>query len=57
MNNGNDVETYPAGFDSNNSDNIVNRLGKRGVQVEQCVKASECYGIKIATAIADLCVP
>ena len=47
----------PEGFNGNDSDNIVNRLGKRGVQIEQSMKAREFHGIKIATAVADVMRP
>ena len=57
MDNGYDDETCPEGFNGNNSENIVNRLGKRGAQIEQSMKARECYGIKIATAVADVMRP
>jgi phage replication-related protein YjqB (UPF0714/DUF867 family) len=51
-----DDETCPEGYNGNNPYNIVNRLGKPkgGLQIEQCMKARECYGIKIATAVADV---
>lgn len=57
MDNGYNDESCPEGFNGNNLDNIVNRLGKRGVQIEQSMKAREGYGIKIATAIADVMRP
>jgi phage replication-related protein YjqB (UPF0714/DUF867 family) len=57
IDNGDDDEMCPEGFNGNDSDNIVNRLGKRGVQIEQSMKAREFYGIKIATTVACVMRP
>jgi phage replication-related protein YjqB (UPF0714/DUF867 family) len=57
MDNGYDDETCPEGFNGNNPDNIVNRLGKKSVQIEQSMKAREFYGIEIAAAVADVIRP
>jgi phage replication-related protein YjqB (UPF0714/DUF867 family) len=47
----------PADFNGNNSNNIVNRLGTIGMQIEQSAKARKCYGIQIADAVASVIGP
>lgn len=47
----------PADFNGNDSENIVNRLGTIGVQIEQSEEARKCYGIQIADAVANVIGP
>ena len=47
----------PPNFNGNNPNNIVNRLGTIGVQIEQSEEARECYGIQIADAVANVIGP
>ena len=47
----------PEDFNGNNSNNIVNRLGTIGVQIEQSEEARKCYGIQIADAVANVIGP
>jgi phage replication-related protein YjqB (UPF0714/DUF867 family) len=58
---GSDIEVKddgcPGGFNGNNSQNIVNRLSTKGLQIEQSEKARKCYGIDIADAVADVIGP
>ena len=43
----------PEGFNGNNPNNIVNRLGIKGIQIEQCRKAREKYHDVIAQAVVN----
>jgi phage replication-related protein YjqB (UPF0714/DUF867 family) len=47
----------PPNFNGNNPNNIVNRLGTIGVQIEQSEEARKCYGIQIADAVANVIGP
>lgn len=47
----------PADFNGNDSENIVNRLGTIGVQIEQSEETRKCYGIQIADAVANVIGP
>jgi phage replication-related protein YjqB (UPF0714/DUF867 family) len=47
----------PANFNGNDEENIVNRLGTIGVQIEQSEEARKCYGIQIADAVASVIGP
>jgi hypothetical protein len=47
----------PEGFNGNESENIVNRLGTYGVQIEQSEEARKSYGIAIADALANVFRP
>jgi phage replication-related protein YjqB (UPF0714/DUF867 family) len=47
----------PEGFNGNSQNNIVNRLGATGVQIEQCEKARDNYGPQIAKAVANVIRP
>jgi phage replication-related protein YjqB (UPF0714/DUF867 family) len=47
----------PPNFNGNNEENIVNRLGTIGVQIEQSEEARKCYGIQIADAVANVISP
>ena len=47
-------ENCPKNFNGNNSENIVNRLGMTGVQIEQCETARKEHGEAIAIAVADV---
>ncbi len=47
----------PDNFNGNDSENIVNRLGTIGVQIEQTEEARKCYGIQIADAVANVIGP
>jgi phage replication-related protein YjqB (UPF0714/DUF867 family) len=47
----------PANFNGNNEENIVNRLGTIGIQIEQSEEARKCYGIQIADAVANVIGP
>jgi phage replication-related protein YjqB (UPF0714/DUF867 family) len=49
--------TCPADFNGNDPKNIVNRLGTTGVQIEQCERARDDYGSKIAEAVANVIRP
>ena len=52
-----DNDGCPSDFNGNDEENIVNRLGTIGVQIEQSVKARKCYGIQIADAVANVIGP
>jgi phage replication-related protein YjqB (UPF0714/DUF867 family) len=54
---GDETCTCPANFNGNDSNNIVNRLGTIGVQIEQSEEARKCYGIQIADAVANVISP
>jgi phage replication-related protein YjqB (UPF0714/DUF867 family) len=41
-------------FNGNSTDNIVNRLGTNGIQIEQCLDARKQYYTYIAKAVADV---
>jgi phage replication-related protein YjqB (UPF0714/DUF867 family) len=41
-------------FNGNSLDNIVNRLGTNGIQIEQCLEARKQYYTYIAKAVADV---
>jgi phage replication-related protein YjqB (UPF0714/DUF867 family) len=47
----------PDNFNGNCKENIVNRLGTIGVQIEQSMEARKCYGIQIANAVANVIGP
>jgi phage replication-related protein YjqB (UPF0714/DUF867 family) len=47
----------PEEFNGSHRNNIVNRLGKKGVQIEQSEKAREEYYIEIADAVAGAIRP
>jgi phage replication-related protein YjqB (UPF0714/DUF867 family) len=47
----------PDNFNGNNLNNIVNRLGTIGIQIEQSEEARKCYGIQIADAVANVIGP
>ena len=47
----------PEGFNGNNPKNIVNRLGIKGIQIEQCMEARKKYHDDIAQAVADVIRP
>jgi phage replication-related protein YjqB (UPF0714/DUF867 family) len=47
----------PEGFNGNNPKNIVNRLGIKGIQIEQCMEARKIYHDDIAQAVADVIRP
>jgi phage replication-related protein YjqB (UPF0714/DUF867 family) len=47
----------PPNFNGNNPNNIVNRLGTIGVQIEQSEEARKCYRIQIADAVANVIGP
>jgi phage replication-related protein YjqB (UPF0714/DUF867 family) len=47
----------PPNLNGNNPNNIVNRLGTIGVQIEQSEEARKCYGIQIADAVANVIGP
>jgi phage replication-related protein YjqB (UPF0714/DUF867 family) len=47
----------PEGFNGNNPKNIVNRLGTKGIQIEQSMEAREKYHDDIAQAVADVIRP
>jgi phage replication-related protein YjqB (UPF0714/DUF867 family) len=47
----------PVNFNGNDEENIVNRLGTIGVQIEQSEEARKCYGIQIADAVANVIGP
>lgn len=44
----------PGGFNGDDPSNIVNRLGIKGIQIEQCKKARQDHHDKIAQAIVDV---
>lgn len=44
----------PEDFNGNSTENIVNRLSAKGLQIEQCEKARKYHGIDIADAVADV---
>ena len=44
----------PEGFNGNNPDNIVNRLGIKGIQIEQCRKARDDFHDVIAQAVVNV---
>ena len=46
-----DDGTCPQDFNGTDPKNIVNRLGKNGIQIEQSIKARTLYGIQIADAV------
>jgi phage replication-related protein YjqB (UPF0714/DUF867 family) len=52
-----DGDLCPDNFNGNDSENIVNRLGTIGVQIEQTEEARKCYGIQIADAVANVIGP
>jgi phage replication-related protein YjqB (UPF0714/DUF867 family) len=43
----------PEGFNGNKPDNIVNRLGIKGIQIEQCRKARNDFHDVIAQAVVN----
>lgn len=43
----------PEGFNGNKPDNIVNRLGIKGIQIEQCRKARDDFHDVIAQAVVN----
>jgi phage replication-related protein YjqB (UPF0714/DUF867 family) len=47
----------PQGFNGNNPKNVVNRLGIKGIQIEQCMKARKKYHDDIAQAVVDVIRP
>ena len=47
----------PGDFNGNEPENIVNRLGTYGVQIEQSKEARKSYGIAIADAVANVFRP
>jgi phage replication-related protein YjqB (UPF0714/DUF867 family) len=47
----------PENFNANDPKNIVNRLGTTGVQIEQCERARDDYGSRIAEAVANVIRP
>jgi phage replication-related protein YjqB (UPF0714/DUF867 family) len=47
----------PKGFNGNNPKNVVNRLGIKGIQIEQCMKALKKYHDDIAQAVVDVIRP
>jgi phage replication-related protein YjqB (UPF0714/DUF867 family) len=47
----------PENFNGDNSENIVNRLGRTAVQIEQCARARDEYGKAIAEAVANVIRP
>lgn len=51
------AKTCSDDFNGNNQNNIVNRLGTSGVQIEQCERARDNYGSKIAEAVANVIRP
>jgi phage replication-related protein YjqB (UPF0714/DUF867 family) len=48
---------YPKAFNGDSEDNIVNRLGTNGIQIENCKMASEKYQEYIARAVVDTIRP
>jgi phage replication-related protein YjqB (UPF0714/DUF867 family) len=62
---GSDIQVYasdspegcPGAFNGDSEDNIVNRLGTNGIQIEQCKEARKQYYTYIAKAIADTIRP
>lgn len=58
---GSDIEVKdsdcPEGFNGNSKDNIVNRLGIAGIQIEKCMEARKQYYTYIAKAVADAIRP
>ena len=44
----------PGGFNGDDPCNIVNRLGIKGIQIEQCKKARRDHHDKIAQAVVDV---
>jgi phage replication-related protein YjqB (UPF0714/DUF867 family) len=57
VNNSDSPEGCPEGFNGDKDENIVNRLGTNGIQIEQCMKAREKYHDDIAQAVADAIRP
>jgi phage replication-related protein YjqB (UPF0714/DUF867 family) len=63
--NGSDIRVYasdtpegcPGGFNGDSEDNIVNRLGINGIQIEQCIVARKQYYAYIAKAVVDTIRP
>ena len=49
--------TCPGAFNGDDPENIVNRLGAIGIQLEQSKEARERFGIQIADAVADVLRP
>jgi len=47
----------PGAFNGDDPENIVNRLGAIGIQLEQSKEARERFGIQIADAVADVLRP
>jgi phage replication-related protein YjqB (UPF0714/DUF867 family) len=47
----------PEEFNGNSDDNIVNRLGTNGIQIEQCRKARDNYHAIVAQAVAKAIRP
>jgi phage replication-related protein YjqB (UPF0714/DUF867 family) len=47
----------PEEFNGNSDDNIVNRLGTNGIQIEQCRKARDYYHAVVAQAVAKAIRP
>jgi phage replication-related protein YjqB (UPF0714/DUF867 family) len=54
VNDPNSPEGCPEGFNGNNTDNIVNKLGIKGIQIEQCDKARDKFHDVIAQAVVDV---
>ena len=52
-----DVEGCPEAFNGNDPKNVVNRLARNGVQIEQSEDARRTYGVKIADAVAAVIGP
>jgi phage replication-related protein YjqB (UPF0714/DUF867 family) len=52
-----DEGTCPAAFNGDDPNNIVNRLGANGIQLEQSKEARASYGVQIADAVADVLGP
>jgi phage replication-related protein YjqB (UPF0714/DUF867 family) len=47
----------PEGFNGNDPDNIVNKLGTNGIQIEQCPKARSDFYDVIAQAVVKVIDP
>jgi hypothetical protein len=47
----------PEGFNGNDPDNIVNKVGTNGIQIEQCPKARNDFHDVIAQAVVDVFRP
>lgn len=46
--------TCPNNFNGNDRRNIVNRISRKAVQIEQSKEAGKHYGTKIANAVAEV---